>query len=241
MPAVCSVSQSLTDCLKVEPKTIETTPSRPFNSSLSDLLSRISPSASPGRRPHPSSSRAPAEAPNTLVMPNAYGLHPELTRPTPVNSANSTPDPAQPQLHYDCHQQKTQGGEVDSLFIRAVTAAELVCGERKYKCSGCLRFYDHLGALLRHIDQGWREGFSCRVFYRKLKSMQEHRARLSGGRNADRQSRGSSVHLGSAFMATTPMTTPTPTEGQQSHASKDKKADMIHKWLLKTEITVLKP
>lgn len=77
-----------------------------------------------------------------------------------------------------CHDSASLKGALsyaETLFIRSTTAAELVCGQRRYKCSGCLHYYDYLDCLLAHIKQGRMEGFSCRVFYSKLKRMHEHK------------------------------------------------------------------
>ncbi|XP_045837993.1 spermatogenesis-associated protein 46 [Meles meles] len=40
-----------------------------------------------------------------------------------------------------------------------------------YKCAACCRMYPTLHSLKSHIKGGFREGFSCRVYYRKLKTL----------------------------------------------------------------------
>ncbi|XP_054443484.1 spermatogenesis-associated protein 46 [Pteronotus mesoamericanus] len=40
-----------------------------------------------------------------------------------------------------------------------------------FKCVACCRMYPTLGSLRSHVRCGFREGFSCRVFYRKLKAL----------------------------------------------------------------------
>lgn len=40
-----------------------------------------------------------------------------------------------------------------------------------FKCAACCRMYPTLGSLRSHVRGGFREGFSCRVFYRKLKAL----------------------------------------------------------------------
>ncbi|XP_073787897.1 uncharacterized protein isoform X2 [Danio rerio] len=62
---------------------------------------------------------------------------------------------------------------LDACFIQTVTLTEVFCGKKRYKCSGCLRYYEDLECLMAHIMQGWKEGYSCRVFYRKLKDMKD--------------------------------------------------------------------
>ncbi|XP_032278107.1 spermatogenesis-associated protein 46 [Halichoerus grypus] len=49
-----------------------------------------------------------------------------------------------------------------------------------YKCAGCCRMYPTLHSLKSHIKGGFREGFSCKVYYRKLKTLwgKEQKARL---------------------------------------------------------------
>lgn len=48
-----------------------------------------------------------------------------------------------------------------------------------YKCAACCRMYPSLRSLQSHIRGGFKEGFSCRVYYRRLKALwgQEQRAR----------------------------------------------------------------
>ncbi|XP_004589177.3 spermatogenesis-associated protein 46 [Ochotona princeps] len=48
-----------------------------------------------------------------------------------------------------------------------------------YKCAACCRMYPTLHSLKSHIKGGFKEGFSCRVYYRKLKSLwgKEQKAR----------------------------------------------------------------
>nr|XP_025847428.1 spermatogenesis-associated protein 46 [Vulpes vulpes] len=57
-----------------------------------------------------------------------------------------------------------------------------------YKCAACCRMYPTLHSLKSHIKGGFREGFSCKVYYRKLKTLwgKEQKARLG-----DRLSSGS--------------------------------------------------
>ncbi|XP_047696170.1 spermatogenesis-associated protein 46 [Prionailurus viverrinus] len=40
-----------------------------------------------------------------------------------------------------------------------------------YKCAACCRMYPTLHSLKSHIKGGFREGFSCKVYYRKLKTL----------------------------------------------------------------------
>ncbi|XP_030679912.1 spermatogenesis-associated protein 46 [Nomascus leucogenys] len=57
-----------------------------------------------------------------------------------------------------------------------------------YKCVACCRMYPTLDFLKSHIKRGFREGFSCKVYYRKLKGLwsKEQKARMG-----DRLSSGS--------------------------------------------------
>ncbi|KAM4860811.1 spermatogenesis-associated protein 46 isoform 1-T1 [Thomomys bottae] len=56
-----------------------------------------------------------------------------------------------------------------------------------YKCAACCRMYPTLHSLKSHIKGGFKEGFSCKVYYRKLKTLwgKEQKAwqgdRLSAG------------------------------------------------------------
>lgn len=40
-----------------------------------------------------------------------------------------------------------------------------------YKCASCCRMYPTLRSLESHIKGGFREGFSCEVYYRRLKAL----------------------------------------------------------------------
>ncbi|XP_015212891.2 uncharacterized protein spata46 [Lepisosteus oculatus] len=119
---------------------------------------------------------------------------------------------------------QTEGQSVDPAFIRTITSAEHVCGEKRYKCSGCLRYHDTLGSLMSHIEQGWREGFSCRVFYLKLKSIWEQSLLT--------HSQVTSVVSGSDSQ----LSSLTSLQGEKNKITKQKKTDMIHKWLQNTEL-----
>ncbi|XP_054549496.1 spermatogenesis-associated protein 46 isoform X5 [Talpa occidentalis] len=48
-----------------------------------------------------------------------------------------------------------------------------------FKCVACCRMYPTLHSLKSHIRGGFKEGFSCKVYYRKLKSLwgKEQKAR----------------------------------------------------------------
>lgn len=114
-----------------------------------------------------------------------------------------------------CHDSASLQGALsyaETLFIHRITAAEFVCGQRRYECSGCLHYYDYLDCLLAHIQQGRMEGFSCRVFYRKLKSVQEHKCARRGQKNSP------SFQIQSAV------------EGQKCYIFRDKKMDRICMW-----------
>ncbi|KAK2501734.1 hypothetical protein MC885_000746 [Smutsia gigantea] len=57
-----------------------------------------------------------------------------------------------------------------------------------YKCAACCRMYPTLHSLKSHIKGGFKEGFSCKVYYRKLKTFWGQ-GRMQPG---DRLSQGSS-------------------------------------------------
>jgi hypothetical protein len=60
---------------------------------------------------------------------------------------------------------------LDFCFLRASSALEKFNGELLYKCASCLWYYPSLSSLQTHITLGFMEGFSCRVYYRKLKEL----------------------------------------------------------------------
>ncbi|CDQ82483.1 unnamed protein product [Oncorhynchus mykiss] len=199
--------------VQVQSKAIETSPSR-LNPSLSDLLSRLG-TTNLGSEQHLASRPSDQHLHQDTIV-HSYSLNLDTQTLAGSNSLTGTdphPHTQPPQTMYYHHHSDSQRslcGEVDPLFIHKVTAAELVCGESKYKCSGCLRYYDHLGTLLGHIDQGWSEGFSCRVFYRKLKSMQDRspmvmmNCQSKDARALDidpKHSSSSIIRLGSASLA----------------------------------------
>lgn len=131
------------------------------------------------------------------------------------------------------------GGDADPLFIRAMTTVETVCGERMYKCSACLHFYPGLGPLVDHIKDGWRYGFSCRVFYRKLKTMRKTRAAIDRVVASDATSAmaiSGCMPQPSTINTINGSTTPAPmaTEGIKSKTAKEKKMDRVHEWLEKS-------
>ncbi|NXG32383.1 SPT46 protein, partial [Dromaius novaehollandiae] len=42
-----------------------------------------------------------------------------------------------------------------------------------YKCVACCRVFPTLCSLKTHVRHGAREGFSCKVYYRRLKALWE--------------------------------------------------------------------
>ncbi|KAK6327860.1 hypothetical protein J4Q44_G00035060 [Coregonus suidteri] len=60
---------------------------------------------------------------------------------------------------------------LDFNFLRMASTMEQVEGELQYRCAGCLLLYTSLAALQNHIGLSWMDGFSCRVFYRKLREI----------------------------------------------------------------------
>ncbi|KAM9106948.1 spermatogenesis-associated protein 46 isoform 1-T3 [Megaptera novaeangliae] len=60
--------------------------------------------------------------------------------------------------------------------------------QKGYKCAGCCRMYPTLHSLKSHIKGGFKEGFSCKVYYRKLKTFWGKEQKVRPG---DRLSSGS--------------------------------------------------
>lgn len=57
-----------------------------------------------------------------------------------------------------------------------------------YKCAACCRMYPTLHSLKSHIKEGFKEGFSCKVYCRKLKALWDKEQKARPG---DRLSLGS--------------------------------------------------
>ncbi|KAM5236742.1 spermatogenesis-associated protein 46 [Ctenodactylus gundi] len=71
--------------------------------------------------------------------------------------------------------------------VDCITSQDILMASRRhaapqngYKCVACCRMYPTLHSLKSHIKGGFKEGFSCRVYYRKLKAFwgKEQKARL---------------------------------------------------------------
>ncbi|KAL1255932.1 hypothetical protein QQF64_013993 [Cirrhinus molitorella] len=88
---------------------------------------------------------------------------------------------------------------------------------RRYKCSGCLCYYNELEQLMTHIEQGWREGYSCKAFYRKLKDMKDCRELLSVHEEEEAVASESNPQLGAS--------------STRRHSNRDEKLDMVLGWL----------
>ncbi|KAK9957486.1 hypothetical protein ABG768_011730 [Culter alburnus] len=108
-----------------------------------------------------------------------------------------------------------QNPGLNACFIQTVTATEVVCGIKRYKCSGCLCYYNEMEQLMAHIKQGWIEGYSCKAFYRKLKDMQDCRELLT-------------VYEEEAASESNPRLSASSTLRQ---STKDEKLDMVLRWL----------
>lgn len=61
----------------------------------------------------------------------------------------------------------------DRITSRDILAAchGQLAPQNGYKCAACCRLYPTLHSLKSHIQGGSREGFSCGVYYRKLKAL----------------------------------------------------------------------
>ncbi len=106
---------------------------------------------------------------------------------------------------------------LNACFIQSVTATKVVCGIKRYKCSGCLCYYNELEQLMTHIEQGWREGYSCRAFYRKLKDMKDCRELLAAYEEEEAAASESDPQLGASSTL--------------RQSSRDEKLDMVLRWL----------
>uniref|UniRef100_A0AAR2LID0 C2H2-type domain-containing protein n=1 Tax=Pygocentrus nattereri TaxID=42514 RepID=A0AAR2LID0_PYGNA len=156
---ICPGCENLTDTLRVQSIAVKSSLSRP-SSSFPGLL--------------PESDTTHLGPSQTVREPKGDTV--KATLPSKVENIPSMADVSNQVEHQQLSVYPLQAmTSTVPFFICSVTAAELVCGERRYKCLGCLRYYDHLASLLEHIQQGWTEGFSCGVFYRKLRSMHESR------------------------------------------------------------------
>ncbi|XP_070252731.1 spermatogenesis-associated protein 46 [Myotis yumanensis] len=68
---------------------------------------------------------------------------------------------------------KARHGDADHISSQDILRASrgLPAQQTGFKCAACCRMYPTLCSLKSHIKCGFREGFSCRVFYRKLKAL----------------------------------------------------------------------
>ncbi|KAM4641026.1 spermatogenesis-associated protein 46 [Discoglossus pictus] len=69
-----------------------------------------------------------------------------------------------------------------------------------YSCASCCRLYPSLHTLYRHIRNGRREGYSCKVFYRALKYFWERESEVGSMDNSYNEilmeeNRGEHKHL----------------------------------------------
>ncbi|MEE6524396.1 hypothetical protein FKM82_023829, partial [Ascaphus truei] len=53
-----------------------------------------------------------------------------------------------------------------------------------YRCAACCRLYPNLYSLHRHVRHGRRQGYSCKVFYRKLKSFWERDRKVESAQSS---------------------------------------------------------
>lgn len=174
------------------------------------------------------------------LSPNITPFQSELASSEVLIYAHSHQTNAQDLSHTPSHR-GALGGNADPLFIRAMTTVETMCGERMYKCSACLHFYSGLEPLVDHIKEGWRDGFSCRVFYNKLKIIRSTRTRATADREVANDAPGTMTITGytpqpSTITTSTSSTTPAAmaTEDIKSKTAKEKKMDRVHEWLEKS-------
>ncbi|XP_062960085.1 spermatogenesis-associated protein 46 [Cynocephalus volans] len=94
-----------------------------------------------------------------------------------------------------CPQKATKKSRHSLESMDSITSQDILTASKwhltqqnGYKCAACCRMYPTLHSLKSHIKGGFKEGFSCKVFYHKLKTLweKEQKARLG-----DRLSLGS--------------------------------------------------
>lgn len=96
-------------------------------------------------------------------------------------SSSSSPDDTCPPEAEPARRGDAAGRITSQDLLRA--SRWLPAQQSGFKCAACCRMYPTLCSLRSHVRSGSREGFSCRVFYRKLKAL--------WARPADRPSLGS--------------------------------------------------
>ncbi|XP_042566634.1 uncharacterized protein LOC122133818 [Clupea harengus] len=238
--------KSLTDRLSVQPKS---TPSLQLASTSCDsfICQGTSP-FSPPPPPNTCTGLQMEETAHNFLRTTEHNLSHSSTLNAPVQPEPTSHVPLYPHSHQINPQSLSHtlnhgalSGDMDPLFIRAATVVEMVCGERMYKCSACLHYYTGLGPLVEHVKEGWRDGFSCRVFYRKLKSMWDRRVStdVTTGIQAATTVSGCTLPLSGTTTTTTTTTTmlaATATDSVNSHTVKDKKMERVQDWLEKSVI-----
>nr|KAF6274352.1 spermatogenesis associated 46 [Pipistrellus kuhlii] len=84
-----------------------------------------------------------------------------------LRSSSSSPDTPSPR------EAKARPGDADHISSQDILRASrgLPAQQNGFKCAACCRMYPTLCSLKSHLKCGFREGFSCHVFYRKLKAL----------------------------------------------------------------------
>ncbi|XP_007109828.2 spermatogenesis-associated protein 46 [Physeter macrocephalus] len=77
-----------------------------------------------------------------------------------------------------CPQEATKKSRPGLDSIDYITSQDILMASKwhlaqqnGYKCAACCRMYPTLHSLKSHIKEGFKEGFSCKVYYRKLKTL----------------------------------------------------------------------
>ncbi|ELK16351.1 spermatogenesis-associated protein 46 [Pteropus alecto] len=77
-----------------------------------------------------------------------------------------------------CPREATQKPRHGPDAVDSITSQDILMASRwhpaqqsGYKCAACCRMYPSLRSLKSHIRGGFKEGFSCRVYYRRLKAL----------------------------------------------------------------------
>ncbi|XP_048085773.1 uncharacterized protein LOC125285391 [Alosa alosa] len=96
-----------------------------------------------------------------------------------------------PHYHKQRHPQEPRGRTcsveprkedlLDFNFLHQTSALEHQNGQLMYRCASCLWRYPSLAVLQSHVALSWMDGFSCRVYYRKLREMHQRSAYGLGG------------------------------------------------------------
>ncbi|XP_055259061.1 spermatogenesis-associated protein 46 [Moschus berezovskii] len=104
-----------------------------------------------------------------------------LPEDTAESICSSSPSPENTCLREATKKSRPGPDPTDSITSQDILmASKWHPGQQNgYKCASCCRLYPTLHSLKSHIKRGFQEGFSCKVYYRKLKTLwgKEQKAR----------------------------------------------------------------